>query len=357
MKESTYTNEGRGQAAAGACLPGYPETSRRFEWLVTAGSLWMIAGLYLDGWAHNNLPEQLETFFTPWHAVLYSGFAFVALVLVITYVGNIRRGYHWRRALPQVYMLSLLGVLIFGLAGNLDFLWHELFGFEEDVEALLSPSHLALASGGILIVSSALRDQLQNGDASRRPTGTALLSLFLVLSVVTFFTQFASLFAHPAVFAELPTQADTFYWDVTLIAHVLFPVGVLMGFMLFAMRRWQLPGGSLALMLGANALLMFLMNWDDSHAYWPILIGALLAALAAEGLYQRWLAGGQLKRQHAFNFLVATLYALLPMTALLLTVEIWWSVHMWLGVCLLAGFLGLGLSYLTDTTHGVQVSQ
>ena len=27
----------------------------------------------LDAWAHNNVPG-LETFFTPWHAVFYSGF-------------------------------------------------------------------------------------------------------------------------------------------------------------------------------------------------------------------------------------------------------------------------------------------
>jgi hypothetical protein len=33
--------------------------------------------MFLDAWAHNNL-AQLETFFTPWHAVLYSGFVALA---------------------------------------------------------------------------------------------------------------------------------------------------------------------------------------------------------------------------------------------------------------------------------------
>lgn len=346
MDASQEKQQKDSETASGTCLPDYPEASQRFEWLVTIGGLWMIAGLYLDGWAHNNLSEELETFFTPWHAVLYSGFVFVALVLIITYLRNIRRRYDWRRALPPVYLLSLLGVVIFGLAGNLDFLWHELFGFEEDVEALLSPSHLALASGGILIFSSALRSQLQVASDKKRPTLMALLSLFVVLSLVTFFTQFANLFSHPGVFADLPTQSDTFHWDVNLIAHVLISVGVLLGFMLFALRRWQLPAGSLAVAIAGNSLMMFLMNWDDGSPYWPILIGALLAALLAEGLYQRWLLAGRPERQHVFSFLIAALYALLPMTALLLTAEIWWSVHMWLGVCVLAGFLGLGLSYL-----------
>ncbi len=31
-------------------------------------SSWLIGGVFLDGWAHNTRP-QLETFFTPWHAV------------------------------------------------------------------------------------------------------------------------------------------------------------------------------------------------------------------------------------------------------------------------------------------------
>src|SRR6266536_4204640 len=51
---------------------------RRMNWaedLVTLVlTAWLIGGLFLDGWAHNTRP-QLETFFTPWHAVFYSGFA------------------------------------------------------------------------------------------------------------------------------------------------------------------------------------------------------------------------------------------------------------------------------------------
>jgi hypothetical protein len=47
------------------------------EDMVTAGlSAWVVAGMVLDAWAHQNL-SRLETFFTPWHAVLYSGVAAV----------------------------------------------------------------------------------------------------------------------------------------------------------------------------------------------------------------------------------------------------------------------------------------
>ena len=33
---------------------------------------WLIVGIFVDGWAHNN--DKPETFFTPWHALFYSGF-------------------------------------------------------------------------------------------------------------------------------------------------------------------------------------------------------------------------------------------------------------------------------------------
>jgi hypothetical protein len=48
----------------------YPMSSLSFDWAVTALSVWVVAGLYLDGWAHNHGKVD-ETFFTPWHAVLY----------------------------------------------------------------------------------------------------------------------------------------------------------------------------------------------------------------------------------------------------------------------------------------------
>ena len=44
-----------------------------FDWVAVALAGWLIGGLHLDGWAHNHHPE-MESFFTPWHGVLYSGF-------------------------------------------------------------------------------------------------------------------------------------------------------------------------------------------------------------------------------------------------------------------------------------------
>jgi hypothetical protein len=50
---------------------------RGYDWTVVLLSGWFVGGLFLDGWAHHYIPE-LESFFSPWHAVFYMGFLAVA---------------------------------------------------------------------------------------------------------------------------------------------------------------------------------------------------------------------------------------------------------------------------------------
>ncbi|MDQ6934088.1 MAG: hypothetical protein M3130_02130 [Actinomycetota bacterium] len=51
-----------------------PAGPRGLDATTAALSLLVITGLYADGWAHLNV-GGLETFFTPWHAMLYGSFA------------------------------------------------------------------------------------------------------------------------------------------------------------------------------------------------------------------------------------------------------------------------------------------
>ena len=45
----------------GSRNPEYAQVSLRFEWLVVLSSLWLFTGLYLDGWAHNNIADPALT--------------------------------------------------------------------------------------------------------------------------------------------------------------------------------------------------------------------------------------------------------------------------------------------------------
>lgn len=185
------------RGAARADEGAYAAGGLRFDWIAVVLSAWLVGGIYLDGWAHNHLP-QLETFFTPWHGVLYSGFLAVFAFLTYTLLTNRRRGLPWRQALPPGYDLSLAGALVFWAAGAGDLVWHQLFGIEVSVEALLSPTHLLLALGAVLMVSGPLRAAWRRpGALPRDPAGAlpALLSLTFTLAILAFMTQFA----HPLV--------------------------------------------------------------------------------------------------------------------------------------------------------------
>lgn len=136
--------------------------SRRDHVAVAVFGTWMIAGLFLDGWAHTH--DKAETFFSPWHAVLYSGFGAGMSFAVVD------RLWRRRRAVSAaVEPLTLLGVALFMTGGLADMVWHEIFGIEVDLEALLSPTHLLLMVGGLLMLSGPIRWGLsQQREADRK---------------------------------------------------------------------------------------------------------------------------------------------------------------------------------------------
>ena len=129
----------------GFALPTVKEKARavsslRFDWIMVVVSVWWLGGLFIDGWAHSNIP-QLETFFTPWHAVFYSGYLAVAFTLLMQILLNLRQsalnsggsapslmtlvreslhGHRWLRAIPTCYELSVPGLAIFGVS---DIVW------------------------------------------------------------------------------------------------------------------------------------------------------------------------------------------------------------------------------------------
>ena len=152
----------------------------------------LLGGLYLDLWAHAHGRTD-NTFFTPWHAVLYAAMAVVGIFLGATALRSRQRGAAWRQTLPPGYGLSLIGVGLFAVGGVADLIWHVIFGVEFSVDALLSPTHLVLALAGVLIVAGPLRAAWRNpGRASQRWLAKvpAVLSLALLLSIFTGLTQF-----------------------------------------------------------------------------------------------------------------------------------------------------------------------
>jgi hypothetical protein len=324
-------------------------SSRGYDWTVVALSSWFLGGLVLDGWAHNHIPE-LESFFTPWHAVFYTGYLALAGFFMATLVRNHAKGYPWRSAMPVGYELALLGVLIFMAGGIGDMIWHVLFGVEVNVEALLSPTHLTLALGATLFVSGPWRAGWRRlaGESEHMPGWGVLLpqllSVTLLLSLWSFMTQFAHPLVEPWAAAGFRPRSQHFsYIRQSLgIVSILLQTGLLMGLVLLTAMRWFLPFGSLLLMFTLNALLMSFMQ--DHYRFIP---AVAFAGLGAD-LLIRWLKPSR-ERAGAlrlFAFAVPVLYFVCYFAVLMLTQGIDWSIHLWTGSIVLAGVVGLLLSYL-----------
>jgi hypothetical protein len=333
-----------------------PVGSLRFDWAIILASLWFLAGQFLDGWAHNNLASSLETFFTPWHAVLYAGFFAVAGVLVFTQVRHMQRGYPWTHALPNGYWLSLLGVMLFSVGGVGDMIWHTVFGIEANMEALLSPTHLILATGAMLIYTGPLRAawgrspaEVKLGWGGLLP---ALISLLMTLSLLTFFTQYAHIMNYPALLVQHPADATylaTYFPSLYGVTSAIIPAALMMGAILLALRRWDLPCGSLTLLLTANTTLMWVMKYNRASGYWALLIAAFAAGLIGDLLLVHLKPSMESTwALRLFAFSVPFILVLFNHLALIATVGMWWTIHMWLGVPFVAGVVGLLLSYLAQ---------
>ncbi|HYT28657.1 MAG TPA: hypothetical protein VEL72_06540 [Ktedonobacteraceae bacterium] len=328
------------QALKGPTTRESPQSSIKFDRLMIILVCWFVCGLFIDGWAHNHgLVDR--TFFTPWHALLYSGYAANAAFLTFTFVRNHLRGQRWSEAIPDGYQLALLGAPIFAIAGVGDLIWHTLFGFEVGIEPLLSPTHLLLAFSAVLIMSGPLRAAMRRDIPVESQNWTTLLpgilSMTAVLSVFTFFTSFVN------PFVQTWTLQTTFDDGKELgIASVLLLAGILMGFVLVVLRRWKLPVGTLTLVFTINVALMGVFK--DNYPLIPV---ATLAGLIADFLIW-WLQPSTTRPEalRLFAFSVPVIFYLCYFVPIILTIGITWKIHLWLGSCVMAGLIGLGLSYL-----------
>ena len=167
----------------------------------------LVAGIYQDGWAHNHGKVD-QSFFTPWHFILYGTMALSGIVLLVVGVRNLfARRSAWeggllgaegraavRDSIAPGYWTSVLGVVIFIVGGGLDLAWHTIFGIEASLDALVSPTHLILALGAALVCSGPIRSvaiRYGSDDGGWAHAGPAVVAVAAVLALVGFFTQYA----------------------------------------------------------------------------------------------------------------------------------------------------------------------
>src|SRR5258706_4851841 len=124
-----------------------PVAGVRTDLVTTVLGAWFTVGLFLDAWAHNTKPG-LETFFTPWHAVFYSGFTATEAWVLWVSRAALQPGRPAMAAImpaqakkrraqcPVGYAATLVAVFGFAVAGVGDLVWHTVFGIEQNINIL-----------------------------------------------------------------------------------------------------------------------------------------------------------------------------------------------------------------------------
>ena len=173
-------------------------------------SLLLVAGVFQDGWAHNHGKVD-ESFFTPWHFILYGTMALNGLLLLGMGLRGLTRGVAAKDALPYGYWTSAVGVIIFIAGGGLDLVWHTLFGVEVSLDALVSPTHLILALGAALVFSGPIRSVAYRSKwdtGGWRKVGPAVAGITAMLALVGFFTQYVEPVGNDGIASVIARQEN-----------------------------------------------------------------------------------------------------------------------------------------------------
>ncbi|WP_156325196.1 hypothetical protein [Nonomuraea sp. SBT364] len=316
--------------------------------LVTALlGVWFGIGLMIDAWAHTNLSAELETFFTPWHAVFYSGFAAVSAWLIWQVLRNVRTGRQGLAAVPMGYLAGLVAIPAFAAFGFADMVWHTVLGIETSIDILFSPSHLGLIVTMLLIITTPLRSAWKAPDVGARPSLGRLLPALVGLA---FATTLVSLFL---------SYGDAMQWGAGSIVEVFSSLDgsdrlatamvmtnvIILAPVLLLVRRWELPFGSVTLMYTIGVLMP---GAQTAFRNMPILLTFVAAGLVSD-LLIRWLRPSG-KRRGAYwafaglsAFVTWSLYIGVASAAAGALPAV---PELWTGAPIVAGLVGLALGAL-----------
>ena len=329
-----------GSLIALALLANTGFVEEHFEQIFTFGLLWFSFGVIAD--AYNHLNGAPITFINLEHSVAYSG----VMVLVGSLTALVLKG--WRSGgltsnVPEGYKLLLITPLLFAFGILGDMIWHQMFGFEVKPQQMLSPTHLILGVGSILIVTGPLRQAWYNGLGKNWKRQLPMLtSSSLLLSVLTFMIQNFHPFTVP-----FGSSAFTMPGGVGETAAMLGIAGLtlntifIVGLLLNLGERFDIVSGGLTYILGFNALLM-----TATTGYFEYILVGIVTGILIDIFRTRF----SVRKENVLNFrfysmLIPFIFTTLYFLTMYLTGGIRWTIHVWSGVIFLNSAVGVVTSY------------
>jgi hypothetical protein len=305
----------------------------RDEAAYMACGVWMVVGLYLDGWSHQ--ADKPDSFLTPWHALLYSGFGAAVVWSGWMAVRDARLPASERSTTLEDRITSL-GVALFAIGAIGDGIWHTVIGIEVDIEGLISPTHLLLMTGGLLMVTLPIRAALRaERPVPRRELGPVLVSMTLALAVVCFFLMYLMPWTEGWHFlaAYVPESDASNDAVVVGMAQVIVTSALFVGAVLWTARRWTLPFGTATATFTSVSFALSGLGGFDVRL--PVL-GAVLGGLVLDVLLRDgrpYAVIGAASGAAMWAGVFAMLHA---------ESGVGWGPSLWVGAIVFAGVSGLG---------------
>lgn len=328
-------------------MPNAVPRSVAFDYAVAICAVWITSGFFLDAWAHGHV--EVETFFTPYHAVFYSGMLAMFAVFAAFWLR--------RRGLPPGYRFAVLGIPLFFLAGAGDLAWHTIFGIEEGVDALLSPTHQALGLSMFVLASGPIRSVL--ADRVRSTTLALQLPLVLGLAAWLILVHFGTAYAFdPAAGrtnAPPPLSGSPHeYLNALAFGYYKISMGVLVaivqatvmaGFALWSVSKLRLRPGSFTLFFVLANVPAAAAFTNDTPLLFVTFLQSFVTGIVADALVAR--IDPQPERVRAYRLFaiaVPLTYSGVYFLSTGVADRLWWDWNEVLGAWLWTGVVGFALS-------------
>lgn len=354
-----------------------PHTTLKEDAITAFLASYTLVALFWDGLRHNNL-TGVDEFFSPPHIAMYIGLIGLGVWIAIVLL-RYQKGFEeldWA-AVPRGYRLAFAALPLAAIAGPLDFIWHEAYGFENQIDSTFSPPHQGLFYAGAMLaaIPAASAWQRKGDTPSMREFLPVVFSVTSVIAAMLFVVhQLLPFYGGAGVVAtqgfqdDIAGRADAFspgadavhteglsraltnygddafpyyFFSVhTAVAGILLFTIALMGAILLMRRRWRVPAGSLTIMGTFLALLWPMLSEYREAELIPALI---LAGVAGDLLLARFGA----TRIRLFALLLPpVLWALFFLCVELLQDGLGWEPTLWVGLLGTTAGLGYAVSLL-----------
>lgn len=307
-----------------------------------------LGGGSTDVWAHTNKLSQIkpEGFFTPYHAMLYAGLLTTsAWTIALAYRRRFDPGVTkwWKDGWPIGYRLGGVGALCVVFGGWGDMMWHTFFGIETGLDAQLSPTHLVIFLGVILLCSSPMRSWWASGEGMGVRGLAAVFSATFpgVMGVHTF--TFLSAFGSTAPTRQYlhdqngPSESAViagFNSYIVTTALLLIPI-------MWTLRRKAAPGIITAVFFMDALFEMIRYEFKSTMFTAAVfaLVGAAMADVAVGYLDQRRGRNAPLRLPIAGAITPLLVWGM-HMLGLEVADKLRWSAELWCGTLVMLAALG-----------------